>query len=291
MTLSHDSLPSSCQETVPILILSDLRRILAPFPSKPYQALGHPREVSVSFSHSTTYSLLPYTITAQTLCHPVGRQSQFRHDHSFDALLSSLRSLWLVIITKHVLIIVSLFGTHLWLYILHWEELLSSLCVCTPNPVCDLSLYSYLSTHSICLLCGSLPRHYLLPQPVALANIDSINQSIHKHWIERSTGSFICGVKGCGRKTYMMLDICLGNDWIHPRSDLSVWKKIDLVCTAKRYKTVCELRRHIVSSNISQNFWSPCSGEAWEYIGDHPPTRASFLVASNMHSGTVLLLI
>ena len=46
------------------------------------------------------------------------RQSHFRHAHSVDALLSSLRSLLLVIITKRVLIIVSLFGTHLCLYIL-----------------------------------------------------------------------------------------------------------------------------------------------------------------------------
>ena len=37
-----------------------------------------------------------------------------------DALSGSLHSLLLVIITKHVLIIVSLFGMHLWLYILHW---------------------------------------------------------------------------------------------------------------------------------------------------------------------------
>ena len=74
--------------------------------------------MSVSFSHSTTYSLLPCTVIARTLCHPVGRQSLFRHAHSVDALLSSFRSLLLLIITKHVLIIVSLFGTHLCLYIL-----------------------------------------------------------------------------------------------------------------------------------------------------------------------------
>ena len=118
----HDPLLGSCQETVPIPILSTVGYdvFLPPFPFKPYLTPGHPREVSVSFSHSMTYSLLPYTVVAQTLCHPVRRQSQFRHSHLVDALLSSLRSLWLVIITKHVLIIVSLFGTHLWLYILHW---------------------------------------------------------------------------------------------------------------------------------------------------------------------------
>ena len=118
MTLSYDPLLGSCQETVPIPILSGLRRVLAPFSFKPYLAFRHPREVSVSFSHSTAYSLHPYTLAAQTLCHPIGRQSQFRHTHSVDALLSSLHSLLLVIITKHVLIIVSLFGTHLCLYIL-----------------------------------------------------------------------------------------------------------------------------------------------------------------------------
>ena len=74
--------------------------------------------MSVSFSHSMAYSLHPYTLAARTLCHPIGRQSQFRHAHSVDALLSSLHSLLLVIITKHVLIIVSLFGMHLCLYIL-----------------------------------------------------------------------------------------------------------------------------------------------------------------------------
>ena len=91
---------------------------LPPFSFKPYLAFGHPREVSVSFSHPTAYSLHPYALAAQTLCHPIRRQSQFRHTHSVDALLSSLHPLLLVIITKHVLIIVSLFGLHLCLYIL-----------------------------------------------------------------------------------------------------------------------------------------------------------------------------
>ena len=121
MTLSHDSLLSSCQETVPIPTISDLQRVLAPFPFKPYLAPGRPREMSVSFSHSMTYSLHPDTLGTRTLRHPIGRQSQFRHAHLVDALSGSLRSLLLVIITKHVLIIVSLFGTHLWLYILHWR--------------------------------------------------------------------------------------------------------------------------------------------------------------------------
>ena len=112
--------------------------------SKPYLAFGHPREVSVSFSHSTTYSLLPYMIIAQTLCHPVRRQSQFRHAHLVDALLSSLHSLWLVIITRHVLIIVSLFGTHLWLYILHWGGAwILTLCL-HPKSSVQLKAYSLL---------------------------------------------------------------------------------------------------------------------------------------------------
>ena len=145
MTLSHDSLLSSCQETVPILTLSGLQHILAPFPFKPYLTLGHPQEVSVSFSHSTTYSLLPYTIVAQPLCHPVRRQSQFRHTHLVDALLSSLHSLWLVIITKHVLIIVSLFGMHLWLYILHWGGArILTLCL-HPKSSVQLKAYSLLT--------------------------------------------------------------------------------------------------------------------------------------------------
>ena len=91
---------------------------LPPSPFKPYLAFRHPREVSVSFSHSMAYSLHPYTLFARTLCYPVGGQSQSRHAHSADALLSSLRSLLLVIVTKPVLIIVSLFGMHLCLYIL-----------------------------------------------------------------------------------------------------------------------------------------------------------------------------
>ena len=118
MTLSHDPLLGSCQETVHIPILSELQRILAPFPFKPYLAFRHPQEsISLLFPLHGILSTTP-TFATCTLCHPVGRQSQFRHTHSVDALLSSLHPLLLVIITKHVLIIVSLFGMHLCLYIL-----------------------------------------------------------------------------------------------------------------------------------------------------------------------------
>ena len=118
--------------------------------------------MSVSFSHSMTYSLLPYTLYAQSLCHPVRRQSQFRHAYLVDALLSSLHSLWLVIVTKLVIIIVSLFGTHLWLYILHWGgACILTLCL-HPKSSVQLKAYSLL-TYSYCSFCGSLPCHYLLP--------------------------------------------------------------------------------------------------------------------------------
>ena len=114
--MTHSWAPVRRQSPFPSYL--DYDAFLLPSPFKPYLAFGRPREGTVSFSHTTTYSLLPYAIAARTLCHPIGRQSQFRHTHSVDALLSSLHSLLLVIITRHVLIIVSLFGMHLCLYIL-----------------------------------------------------------------------------------------------------------------------------------------------------------------------------
>ena len=116
LIMTHSWAPVRRQSLFPSYL--SYNTFLPPFPFKPYLTLRHPREVSVSFSHSTTYSLLPCMVIVQTLCHPIGRQSQFRHTHSIDALLSSLHSFLLVIITKRVLIIVSLFGMHLCLYIL-----------------------------------------------------------------------------------------------------------------------------------------------------------------------------
>ena len=139
---------------------------MPPFPFKPYLPFGHPREASVSFSHSTAYSLHPCTFAARTLCHPTGGQSQFRHTHSVDALLSSLRSLLLVIVTIHVLIIVSLFGTHLCLYILALGGArILTLCL-HPKSSVRLKAYSLLTYLLLLLIRGSLPRHYLLPHGV-----------------------------------------------------------------------------------------------------------------------------
>ena len=172
MTLPHNQLLNSCQETVPIPILSGLRRVLAPFPIQTLSNSWTPSGSVGLLSHSTAYSLLPYAINTQTLCHPVGRRSHFRHAHSVDTLLSSLRSLLLVIITKHVLIIVFLFGTHLCLYILALGGArILTLCL---HPKSSVRLKPLLLPHYLLYLLTLWPLTSPLPFATAIIPLLSV---------------------------------------------------------------------------------------------------------------------